>query len=383
MTVDAPGARPHGPPTGEAAPDAHPPGRRERKPRAVWRFGAPPVDDRPAGDVACRNCRADAPGAYCPACGQETALQLPSAGRFMREAAGRYVAFDGRMWRTLAALLFRPGFLTREYLAGRRKRYVRPARLVLVLAIVLFAAMRLFANPDVLVQFDSDKPAAGAPAGKGGAPGATKAVPAPEPLSRSGEPAGASGSGAAADAAGDHAPLTIGNGGAGLRIDEALNMHLIGVELPLSDRIEKRFESFNRLDRAQKAREIVGGMLRYGPYALVAMLPAFALLMQVLYAGRRRRYPGRPHRYAEHLVYGAHNHAFVALAGTLAFAIPAGWATVVLVGWTIVYLLWSMHAVYGGRWSGVIARGVVALVAYVVIFALAVAGLVLAAVVLR
>ena len=32
-----------------------------------------------------------------------------------------------------------PGFLTREYLAGRRKRYVRPARLVLVLAIVLFA----------------------------------------------------------------------------------------------------------------------------------------------------------------------------------------------------------------------------------------------------
>lgn len=291
----------------------------------------------------------------------------------MREAAGRYVAFDGRMWRTLAALLFRPGFLTREYLAGRRKRYVRPARLVLVLAIVLFAAMRLFANPDVLVQFDSDKPAAGA----------TKAVPAPEPPSRPGEPAGASGSGAAADAAGDHAPLTIGNGGAGLRIDEALNMHLVGVELPLSDRIEKRFESFNRLDRAQKAREIVGGMLRYGPYALVAMLPAFALLMQVLYAGRRRRYPGRPHRYAEHLVYGAHNHAFVALAGTLAFAIPAGWATVVLVGWTIVYLLWSMHAVYGGRWSGVIARGFVALVAYVVIFALAVAGLVLAAVVLR
>ena len=124
-------------------------------------------------------------------------------------------------------------------------------------------------------------------------------------------------------------------------------------------------------------------MLRYGPYALVAMLPAFALLMQVLYAGGRGRYPERPHGYAEHLVYGAHNHAFVALAGTLAFAIPAGWATVVLVGWTIVYLLWSMHAVYGGRWSGVIARGFVALVAYVVIFALAVAGLVLAAVVLR
>lgn len=334
-------------------------------------------DDRAPGDVACRNCGADATGAFCPACGQETALRLPGAGKFMREAAGRYVAFDGRMWRTLFSLLFRPGFLTREYLAGRRKRYVRPARLVLVLAIALFAAARLSADPDALIQIDADTPAAG----RSEASAASKAAPAPKSPPRPAGPASAPGS--APTGGGDHAPLTIGGDGAGLRIDDALNMHLVGVALPLSDRIEKRFENFNRLDRAQKSREIVGGMLRYGPYALVAMLPAFALLMQILYAGRRQRYPDRPHRYAEHLVYGAHNHAFVALAGTLALAIQAGWATLVLVGWTILYLLLSMHAVYGGRWSGVLARGLVALVAYVVFFALAVAGLLLAAVVLR
>ena len=115
------------------------PARSWKWPRAS-RGTAPAADDRAAGDVACRNCGAEAPGAYCPSCGQETALELPRAGQFMREAAGRYVALDGRMGRTLFALLFRPGFLTREYLAGRRKRYVRPARLVLVLAIVLFAA---------------------------------------------------------------------------------------------------------------------------------------------------------------------------------------------------------------------------------------------------
>ena len=65
----------------------------------------------------------------------------------MRDAAGRYVAFDGRMWRTLVPLLCRPGFLTREYLAGRRRRYIRPARLVLVLAIVMFAVARFVADP--------------------------------------------------------------------------------------------------------------------------------------------------------------------------------------------------------------------------------------------
>ena len=359
-------------PAGEGPPEPRP-----RKRRAAWRFGGVPVDDRPAGDITCRNCGADAPGAYCPACGQETALRLPGAGRFMREAAGRYVAFDGRMWRTLFALLFRPGFLTREYLAGRRKRYVRPARLVLVLAIALFAAVRLTADPDEVVRFERDS----ADGAKTGGKAATAAAPAP-----TGKSDAAPGTPKPAPAAAivvDGDPLTIGSGAAGLRIDEGLNLHLVGVDLPLGERVEARLQSFNALDRERKARELVAGMLRYGPYALIAMLPAFALLMKLLYLGRGRRYPERPRRYAEHLVYGAHNHAFVALVGTLAFAIQERPLTLALVAWTAAYLPWSMSAVYGGRWSGVFARAAVAVVAYVVIFALAVIGLLLAAVVLR
>ena len=61
----------------------------------------------------------------------------------MREAGGRYVALDGRLWKTLGALLFRPGFLTREYFAGRRRRYIRPARLFLVASLLMFAALRI------------------------------------------------------------------------------------------------------------------------------------------------------------------------------------------------------------------------------------------------
>ena len=47
------------------------------------------------------------------------------------------------MERPRAALVFRPGFLTREYFAGRRRRYVRPARLFLVASVLLFAALRI------------------------------------------------------------------------------------------------------------------------------------------------------------------------------------------------------------------------------------------------
>jgi hypothetical protein len=361
------------------------PARSWKWPRAS-RGTAPAADDRAAGDVACRNCGAEAPGAYCPSCGQETALELPRAGQFMREAAGRYVALDGRMGRTLFALLFRPGFLTREYLAGRRKRYVRPARLVLVLAIVLFASARLLADPDVIVHAQSDTPVATSAARQAGSTPASApaASPAAKPSTQASAAAGpASGRASLVEVDVGDTPLTIGSPAAGLRIDDALNVHLVGVDLPLGARIEKRLESFNKLDLAQKSREIVAGMLRYGPYALIAMLPVFALLMQVLYAGRKRRYPDRPRRYAEHLVYGAHNHAFVALAGTLALVVQARPATLVLAGWTTLYLLWSMRTVYGGRWAGVLARGFVALVVYAAMFVFAIAGLVVAAVVLR
>ena len=39
------------------------------------------------------------------------------------EAMGRLVAFDGRLWRTMYALVFRPGFLTRVYLDGIRRLF--------------------------------------------------------------------------------------------------------------------------------------------------------------------------------------------------------------------------------------------------------------------
>ncbi len=99
------------------------------------------------GEHRCANCGSLAPGKFCPECGQETRLALPTAREMIRDAAGRVVAWDGRTWRTLYVLLFRPGVLTTEYLRGRRKRYVRPARLAFVTAILLFGTMRVVNTP--------------------------------------------------------------------------------------------------------------------------------------------------------------------------------------------------------------------------------------------
>ena len=132
----------------------------------------------PPAEPSCRNCGAPAPLAFCPVCGQETRTKPPTFLQFMREAGGRLVALDGRLWKTLVALLFRPGFLTREYFAGRRKRYVRPARLFLVASLLLFAALRIVVEIgefDVVHIDPPAKSAAPAKEGKAKAP-ATEAA---------------------------------------------------------------------------------------------------------------------------------------------------------------------------------------------------------------
>jgi hypothetical protein len=290
----------------------------------------------------CRNCGAAAPGAYCPACGQETAVEMPTARQFLRDAAGRYVALDGRLWRTLQALLLRPGFLTREYFAGRRRRYIRPGRLFLVLSLAAFAALRLFA--DEPVRLDAEPPA----------------------------PAGARKS----------ADAKIDAGGIALRFDDDLNLRFERGDGTITAELNRRAERFNRLPRQDKLDQIFAGVVRYGPYAMFALLPAYALLLQLVYVGRARRYPGRPRRYAEHLVFGAHNHAFLFLA-LLLTAIPWPPLRGALWLWVILYFLWSMKTVYRGRWSGVLARSLVVFAGYLVLFALAMFGLLVAAVFLR
>jgi hypothetical protein len=289
-------------------------------------------------DRQCANCGTPAPGAYCPSCGQETRDRLPTFAQFMREATGRYVALDGKLWKTLAALLLRPGFLTREYLAGRRRRYIGPARLFLVSSLVLFAALR-FASESIdlgdAIRFE------------------------PERAPRSGtEP------------------------GERIALDDDLNLKL--ADLPgTSELLHKPVARFNSLPRAQKLEQIRAGALRYGPYAVFALLPAFAGLQKLLYLGRRRRYPARPRLYGEHMVFAAHNHAFLFVVGTLLCAVPAGGMRGALWLWAIVYLAWSTRAVYGGSWPGIAARAAVLVTAYSILFSLVTLGLLTAAILLR
>lgn len=99
-----------------------------------------------AESPACANCGAVLSGRYCSACGQRVDTQAHSVGHFLSEAAEVLTHADSRVWGTLWPLLARPGFLTHEYFAGRRARYLQPFRLYLILSLVFFLLTALLGN---------------------------------------------------------------------------------------------------------------------------------------------------------------------------------------------------------------------------------------------
>lgn len=319
--------------------------------RVVERIEASATDDTPGPLYRCRNCGEAAPNRFCPACGQETRESLPTFREFMREAMGRLIAFDGRLWRTLHALVLRPGFLTRAYLAGTRRKYVRPARLFLAMSLLLFA----------IVRFEI------------GTPDLSKAV-----IERgSADDEGVRAAGAAGEAA-------SGAHGFELGLDKDFNVVLRGgADTFLGKELQRRFDRFNRLQPTEKARQIVDGALRYGSYVAFLLLPLFAALQFASYVGARRGSRDRPRLYAEHLVYAAHLHAFGFMMVALVLVMPYASLRWPLFAWTIYYVVQAKRVVYGGRVAGRLLRSLAVLVVYALALGAATVGLVLVAVLWR
>ena len=98
---------------------------------------APPQLPRPR----CQNSDTELAGPYCAACGQRHDPHLHSLPHFVAEAAETITHADSRLWRTLWALVAKPGWLTREFLVGRRASYLPPFRLYLVVTLLFFVIL--------------------------------------------------------------------------------------------------------------------------------------------------------------------------------------------------------------------------------------------------
>ncbi|MAK60713.1 MAG: hypothetical protein CMK09_07015 [Ponticaulis sp.] len=97
-------------------------------------------------DQSCRNCGAEVNRRYCGNCGQLAQNFHRPIWGLVSEVMGDFLSLDGRVMRTLPALMFKPGRVTRSYLDGKRQRFVPPFRLYLLTSFLYF--LLLFAYGD-------------------------------------------------------------------------------------------------------------------------------------------------------------------------------------------------------------------------------------------
>ena len=93
-------------------------------------------------ETNCLNCGAPLTGVYCAACGQKAHIHR-SVRAFFGDFIQGLFNFEGKIWRTLPMLAWRPGELTRRYIAGERARFISPAALYLFTVFIMFAVLNL------------------------------------------------------------------------------------------------------------------------------------------------------------------------------------------------------------------------------------------------
>jgi hypothetical protein len=266
----------------------------------------------------CLNCGTPLGGQYCGQCGQRAQSRLISIWDLTREAFGDLFELDSRLWRTLIPLVVRPGQLTRDYLEGRRARFMPPFRTYLVLSIVFFLIAFFDPRDSFSFLFEPDAPA----------------EPAAEtPVSQSADEIRAQvmddlvESGVllpeqAEELQGDETDAdatTAEDSGINIRLDdnevttagECDDVDLGDAPDWMQARLTpERLKAVCERVMADDGRTFLSRLLDNVPAALFILLPLMAFVLKLLYPLSKRYY-------VEHLLFVVHFHAFVFLILTL------------------------------------------------------------------
>jgi hypothetical protein len=111
-----------------------------RKPRFGWRKKR---KKEPEPLTHCENCGTELHGYYCSNCGQAAVNYHRSFRHVIIDVLDSFLNWDSKFIRSIGLLLWRPGWLTNQFLEGRRARFVHPLRLYLLVSIVFFLCARL------------------------------------------------------------------------------------------------------------------------------------------------------------------------------------------------------------------------------------------------
>lgn len=91
----------------------------------------------------CKNCRNTFQGNYCPHCGQNRHTPRFTIRNAFQNILSGFFNIDHGFSRNLIELLYRPGYMIRDYLKGKRVHYYKPFQTLFVLAALYIMGVQL------------------------------------------------------------------------------------------------------------------------------------------------------------------------------------------------------------------------------------------------
>lgn len=359
----------------------------------------PPAAPAPPAEAParkCENCGAVLLGEHCHACGQPIKGLVRHFSSVMGDFFDTVFNIDSRVLRTIGPLFTRPGFLSVEYFAGRRVRYVTPVRLFFFLSLLAFFVIQSSINID---DGGGDGVKVGASRGD-----SIDNATTPEELRRvtalalaeldkaRKEVANVPGASAGLTAA--RVQIERKSRAREVQLQSVIDAKAEGKPVPSAPALSKgNFNvpingkdwdpvtnpvafawlpnvanaSLNRrllharevMQSSDSGKPMVEALFNVLPQTLFVLMPLFAVMLKIAYWFKRRLY-------MEHLIVALHSHAFIAFALTIllllswlqewlapgdGFAHGAFTWAIVLTGlWIPLYLLLMQKRVYAQGW---------------------------------
>ena len=268
-----------------------------------------------AASNPCLNCGTNIQLTYCPECGQPEIDSDPTLREFLHELAEEFLHWDGKLFRTFRLLITQPGALTREYLAGRRVRFISPLRVYLTCS-VLFFFLEALAPARILVTANGQRVERGI-----------------------------------------------------VQVGASTDAQRAAIEARGRSGNALRRMWMSHLARAMgKPSDLQHATTSAIPKAMFVLVPLFAALIGMVYRDRRRKYP-------QHLAFALHVHAALFLALSLMLAgrffnsdVARGVIQALVLLPFAVYLVRATRVVYESSTGQALARLSVVCVAHFMAF---------------
>ena len=98
--------------------------------------------------TTCKNCEKTHQEGFefCPHCGQKTKDEL-TIGVLFYNTISNYFSFDARFLKSFIPLMFKPGYLAKKFIEGKRLMYLHPAQMYLFISVVFFFVFAILTRP--------------------------------------------------------------------------------------------------------------------------------------------------------------------------------------------------------------------------------------------